>query len=115
MACNGKPAQYLIRVKRSSSAAAMSSPSRSKQADAPAWKALIPRMYMRELWSRHSRRLEATWLGPESGSPKHLRCQQRKSWLHHEDWQEDTGHSIAIVNGQQFAHLAIKELEQHIV
>src|SRR5437660_1633108 len=45
MASLGKPAQCLMRRKRSSSAAAMILPSRIRQADASPWNALMPSMF----------------------------------------------------------------------
>src|SRR5260370_19752082 len=92
MACDGNPAQYLMRLKRSSSAAAMSSPSRSRLADAPAWYALIPRMYMSRLGdSGH----EARDLGPEAHPPQHLRRQQWQARLNPHNLPENLRPPIA--------------------
>src|SRR5215475_622551 len=46
IACEGKPAQCLMRRKRSSSVAATSSPSRMSAADESPWKQLRPRTIM---------------------------------------------------------------------
>src|SRR5713101_6929629 len=51
MACAGNPAAYFTRLKRSSSTAAISRPSQTIAADAFAWYALIPRIFIARLVS----------------------------------------------------------------